>query len=256
MSDQFENRLLHYAPQPPQRVWEFIDKALDEVPASTLSQKLYAFEEVPPADSWDKIELGLGSGRPGRVFRVPQTRNWLRYAAAAVILFAVLLLTWQTGKRVDSAEIAAAAQKNPDSPVTEQRLATPAADTQHEVAAITVNGKAIQTRYSEKQIFKSRLHPQPDLLAAVSLRKFMPRMAYEKQTVATNIPLEKYMVYSDGDGNAMKLPKKLFDFITCVREEVVCQQQMQQLQQRFALTAMTTDFTGVLDIVKNLKENQ
>ena len=81
-------------------------------------------------------------------------------------------------------------------------------------------------------------------------------MAYEKQTVATNIPLEKYMVYSDGDGNAMKLPKKLFDFITCVREEVVCQQQMQQLQQRFALTAMTTDFTGVLDIVKNLKENQ
>jgi hypothetical protein len=64
------------------------------------------------------------------------------------------------------------------------------------------------------------------------------------------------MVYSDGDGTAMKLPKKLFDFITCVREDILCKQEMQQLQQRFASTVLTTDFTGVLEVLKTLKENQ
>jgi hypothetical protein len=54
----------------------------------------------------------------------------------------------------------------------------------------------------------------------------------------------------------MKLPKKLFDFITCVKEDITCKQEMQQLQQRFASSVLTTDFTGVIEILKTLKENQ
>ena len=63
-------------------------------------------------------------------------------------------------------------------------------------------------------------------------------------------------MYSDGDGNAMRLPKKLFDFISCVKEDVSCKQEMQQWQQQFAAAVLTTDFTGVLEILKTLKENQ
>jgi hypothetical protein len=84
---------------------------------------------------------------------------------------------------------------------------------------------------------------------------FMPVNAERVQTVDEDIPLEKYMVYSDGEGTAIKLPKKLFDFFSCVKEEAECKMQMRQLQQQFASTS-TTDFGGVMELVKKLADNQ
>jgi hypothetical protein len=64
------------------------------------------------------------------------------------------------------------------------------------------------------------------------------------------------MIYSDGDGNAVRLPKKIFSAFACPTEDIKCKQRLQQLREKFAESAMTADFTGLLQILKSLQENQ
>jgi hypothetical protein len=63
-------------------------------------------------------------------------------------------------------------------------------------------------------------------------------------------------MYSDGDGNVVRLPKKIFNAFACPTEDVMCKQKLQRLKEKFAASAMTADFTGVLQILKSLQENQ
>jgi hypothetical protein len=121
-----------------------------------------------------------------------------------------------------------------------------------------VNGSPNDQRnYSEeKKTILKRLRPQLKLGSLVITNRFVPKVAQTKQTVDKDASAEKYMIYSDGDGNVLKLSKKLFDFFSCAKEEVVCREQMQQLQQQFASTSLSTDFTSVLEMLQKLKENQ
>ena len=64
------------------------------------------------------------------------------------------------------------------------------------------------------------------------------------------------MIYSDDDGNAIRLPKKIFSAFACPTEDLICKRRLQQLREKFAASAMTTDFNGVLQILKSLQENQ
>ena len=64
------------------------------------------------------------------------------------------------------------------------------------------------------------------------------------------------MVYSDDDGNAMRLSKKLVELISCVKEEVVCAEQVQQMQYKIANYITTNDFSGLMEMLRNMKENK
>ena len=108
----------------------------------------------------------------------------------------------------------------------------------------------------ERKTLLKRLRPKLKFGPAVLASHFIPKMAQAKLTVQEDAGAEKYMIYSDGDGKVLKLSKKLFDFFSCAREELACQQQMRQLQQQFASTSLTTDFTTILEMLEKLKENQ
>jgi hypothetical protein len=64
------------------------------------------------------------------------------------------------------------------------------------------------------------------------------------------------MIYSDGDGNVVRLPKKLFNAFACPTGDISCKQRLQQLREKFAESAVTADFNGLLQILKSLQENQ
>jgi hypothetical protein len=89
-----------------------------------------------------------------------------------------------------------------------------------------------------------------------TLHSFIPEQAKEKAIIASSYPIDKYMVYSDDQGNAMRLSKKLFELISCVKEEVVCAEQVQQMQYKIANYITTNDFSGLMEMLRNMKENK
>ncbi len=43
------------------------------------------------------------------------------------------------------------------------------------------------------------------------------------------------------------------DFVNCKDEDTGCKQRLKELRQRMAAKAMTTDFTGVLEMLRQLQ---
>jgi len=262
MSTQLQNKLLQYAPEPPEKVWEAITNMLDESANPGFAEKLYAFEVMPPSQVWGKINNQLDAPQPAKIVPFFQRYKQLATysAAAAILIFAAVTTTLLISKKTEPASISntPVSIQNQEGKTDSNIYNQTNASKNNTLAAVTNLDKIVDQNNSStgKKSLPNRLHSQNKLVAVLIAKTFIPKVAEAKQTVSSDIPIEKYMVYSDGDGTAMKLPKKLFDFITCVREDILCKQEMQQLQQRFASTVLTTDFTGVLEVLKTLKENQ
>ncbi|HJW17876.1 MAG TPA: hypothetical protein VJ499_12180 [Flavisolibacter sp.] len=262
MSTALQNKLLQYAPEPPAKTWEAIAKALDEAPiTSDFAQSLYQYEETPPVSAWSRISTELDNSSPAKVIPFyKRNRRALQYVAAAVILFAFVLgagLLVNRSARPELNHTNAAVNIPVD---TESKRSLPGNNAAVAVEQAPVssfqNHEPIAAIHRESRNITNRIRSHMQLGNVLLAANFIPKTAERKQTVSRDPSLDKYMVYSDNDGNAMKLPKKLFDFITCVREDMLCKEQMQQLQEKLASTSLNTDFTGVLEILNNLKENQ
>lgn len=261
MSTQLQNKLLQYAAEPPEKVWEAITTVLDESANPAFAEKLYAFEETPSSQVWNKIKSQLDTPLGKVVPFFKRHKKLATYsAAAAILIFAALTTTLLISKRTEPASVAGtpATSQNGEGKTGSNSYARGNTSGNSTLAAVSNLDKSVDqnNRAGEKKSLPNRLGARTRLGSVFIAKTFIPEVAEEKQTVSSDIPIEKYMVYSDGNGTAMKLPKKLFDFISCVREDVLCKQEMQQLQQRFASTVLTTDFTGVLEVLKTLKENQ
>jgi hypothetical protein len=89
-----------------------------------------------------------------------------------------------------------------------------------------------------------------------SFESFLPQQAEKNEMVSSSISSDKYMMYSDDDGNVVRLPKKIFDVFACPTEDISCKLRLKQLKEKFAQSATTADFTGLLQILKSLQENQ
>lgn len=261
MDSQIQNKLLQYAPKPPEKIWEAIAGSLDETFSPSLSEKLYQFEQTPPAEVWDNIHTQLTTPETAPVKRLPNKHQIaLRYiAAAAILLFIAIGILLLVGRRTGSSDLSKIEYTNQN-----QRLNSGSATADAKKPSEN-NGLSLTSIYASKNGYhrnssaeerlQNKMQPKMHLGSVVVSKSFIPRIAEAKQTVANNGSAEKYMVYSDGNGHVIKMSKKLFDFIACVKEDIMCQQQMESLQQKFAST-VNTDFTGVLEMLKNLKENQ
>jgi hypothetical protein len=258
MSNQLQTKLLEYAPEPPAKVWNAIEAALDEG-SPTLAHKLYEFEVSPPSQVWDKIDSELDkTSQPAELIPFYQLhKKAIGYAAAALLFLLTITSGYLMNRKTQSASFVTS--PIPSQPKQDNANTFNQTDPSHNTTLYTqVNGSPNDQRnYSEeKKTILKRLRPQLKLGSLVITNRFVPKVAQTKQTVDKDASAEKYMIYSDGDGNVLKLSKKLFDFFSCAKEEVVCREQMQQLQQQFASTSLSTDFTSVLEMLQKLKENQ
>jgi hypothetical protein len=100
------------------------------------------------------------------------------------------------------------------------------------------------------------LGPETSLKSTASIERVVPQYAERTNAIDYSSTDDKYMIYSDGDGNAMRLPKKLYDAFACNTDRITCKQKLKKLQEQVAASAMKTDFTGILDMLNNLQENQ
>lgn len=67
---------------------------------------------------------------------------------------------------------------------------------------------------------------------------------------------DNHLVFTTLDSQTFRLPKKMLNELICIENDVACKAKIQKLQQKIALTSFASDFFGVVDILKNVRENQ
>jgi hypothetical protein len=224
MSEVVKYKLENFEAQPSVRVWEAITAQLDE-DHPQLREKLFAYSAEPPAAAWDNISKKLDS--PASVLPLQKSRTRVfKYSmlAAAVILTVIVVTVLLNNRRTD--DIA---------------LETP-----------PVNGTGIP-----KDTINSQTAAKPD-----SGKGGIP----DNQVASLPDKPEKnarYLTVAHDDGTKVRLSKKVYPVINCAQQtasaiSAKCKESIKALQEKMAtsVNAASTDFGGLMDMLKDLEENR
>jgi len=241
MSNEFQNRLKNYEATPSDKVWPAIEEALDEQKQPHF-QKLFDYEQEPNADIWNMIESCLDeeSTKASNVFPLKK-KNKNRFAylmAAAVLLLVVVGITYLATNK-SSKELAVNQQKT-DS-------ATPSGTIKNSQKNSEAN---------------SLMSPQEKNNAAL---KQAIEEGKTENTVALNtakITANRYTTMENEKGKVVRLSKKVIPVFDCAdnlnaNNNSSCKENIQNLQHKMATSFISTsaDFGGLIDMLKDLKEN-
>ncbi|MES2880970.1 MAG: hypothetical protein V4676_02385 [Bacteroidota bacterium] len=263
MSDSFSKKLYNYAPTPPENTWEGIEDALNETPL--FAQKLHSYQLQPPANGWSRIEASLQNDeQENKVVPISNGSKWMRYAAAAavVILIAGGSYFLSVGNNVAppvaaaTSRLAPSSQNNLATTGNDKNLGKPdniAAENEHAGPIMSAANLKSYRTISKTNFSRAAINASEKQIHFTNA--FVPAYAEREKRFALNANAEKYMVYSDGDGNAMRLSRRLFDMVACIKPEIECKERFEKLQQKMAGTTLTTDFTGLVAMLSTLKEN-
>jgi hypothetical protein len=274
MNEQFQQKLLNYAPVPPAGTWDSISNALDEtMSGSSFPALLHDFETSPPIDTWNKIDqqLSVPGGKVVAFTERKKTSPLKRYIAAAVIFLiaAASIVFWNQedlipesitqNTPVETEPLTPGSAPAPSTPINTapSTIATPPVQNNPVAVSSAPRPATASFRETRERTANSiSIRPRVNTSSFLSLGAFFPKKVQPKETAVSSMPEEKYMVYSDDDGHAMRVSKKLISFFVCVKEEIICQQEKRQLEQRIASHTTTTDFAGIVELLRILKENQ
>ena len=256
MDSQLQNKLLHYEVQPPKGVWNKIAASLDENISHAVSEKLYQYEEEPSPLVWQNISTQLDSSVPEKTKVVPfyiRYRRPLKYSGAVAIFICLAVLTSLLISKKTESELPAEGVVNnsikkdtPETPVdSEEKNSITQLREKNKSDHLIAKSKV--SRIKKEEFSNSYLS---------TFESFLPQQAERNKIVTSSVASDKYMIYSDGDGNVVRLPKKIFNAFACSTDDMICKQRLQHLKEKFAASAMTADFTGLLQILKSLQENQ
>jgi hypothetical protein len=265
MSNQIQNKLSQFEVQPPEGVWNRVADALDNLVLADTGRKLTEVEVQPEAGIWNRIVRQLDGVAPAKV--IPFYKKYsrpLKYGSAvAMFAFIALVANLLVSKKgvsetMTDPMVGPTINKVHQVPAKETTGSFPKSDIagKEDIAAaqeITASNQGKNDGLKKRNSLMLR----PTLLGITSTTdNLVPKVARRNTIIAFNEDDEKYMAYSMEDGNAVKLPKKMFDALTCPTKDVGCLQRIRQLQEKIAASALFADFTGVLDILNNLGENQ
>ena len=235
MESNLQNKLQQFTENPPERVWQKISNDLDS--PETFSQRLYQYEEQPPLPAWDAIESALERKEESPATVVSLTdrfRKRMRYAAVACFLGVILVAVTLTVRRTEAGSVGFGRNKTVAANQTDRPGTAVAQSTDPQT------NKA--TRYPETNSTKKQ--------KATSLTAARGETAPNRPAVITS---GAYVTFSDVDGSIRKVSKKMAGFINCGETDLACKQRLQKLRQKMASTAITSDFTGVLDMLRQLQ---
>ncbi|HEV7331613.1 MAG TPA: anti-sigma factor [Flavisolibacter sp.] len=242
MNSDLQNKLQQFSANPPDGTWDKIANALDA--EESYAQRLFAYEEEPPAANWQRIEQQLEE-QPEGAKVVPIHKRFtrpMRYVAVASILAIILVTITLTTERTEAGALEAAgttAVPTAKIPVTTGTVST------------TPNTNTVRTFNPDA---RSPQNKSNEGLAGSQVRTTSPNAG--KRSISTtpiNASLQDYVTYNDGNGKVMKVSRKMETYINCKDGDLQCKQRLQQLRQKMAAKAMTTDFTGILEMLQQLQ---
>jgi hypothetical protein len=256
MSNPIQNKLLNYEVQPPEDVWDKIAASFEDV-SHSLAEKLFQYEEAPSAAVWKNIEGQLNEAERKPISIFSRQRKLFRYsgAAAAFIVIAIsvsLLISKKTESELSAAGITSNKTTTKD---TTKKTDQKQDEAESNSVSQTTIDKDTQLLTASKT--KTTHSKKNETEGTLSMRdNYLPEKAQKAYVSNSSFTSDKYMIYSDGEGNAVRLPKKIFNAFACPTGNADCKQRLQMLREKFAESAVTADFTGLLEILKSLQENQ
>ena len=256
MNNDLQHKMYHFEADPPPEVWNRINDALDA--EQSFPQRLFQYEERPPSRSWEAIEAALEEEIPSfKVVPITRYKKPIRYIAAAASIMAVVLLVsrFTDNKNNVGAPIGGTqttVTTNQSSILPTEKPPVVIEENREEDLAVNSSTEDKNPRQFQQRKMPASIRTQASLAAFAFSENFLPGKA-DKEVMFDFSALDSYMVYSDGEGNAMKLPKKLFSLVNCQDGDETCKERVQQLQQKLASSAVTTDFAGILEILRQLQ---
>jgi hypothetical protein len=246
MDSNLQNKLQQFSAPLPPGVWDKIADALDA--NDDFAQRLYHYEAQPPSGVWQKIEQNLEEVTPAKV--VPLTSRFkkpLRYIAAASILVVVLVTITLSVKRTEAGALEAGTPTTPHSNST-----TVVRNDEPGKKIVSPTDEAFQKAPSNQK----KNTGDTEVVSPEKSDRFIATTGNSHKQVRTKAvysSLNNYVMFSDGDGKLRRVSKKLANLVKCKDGDGACQQRLQQLRQKMAAKAMTTDFTGILEMLHQLQ---
>lgn len=248
MDSNLQNKLQQFSATPPEGVWDTIADVLDA--HDGYGQRLYLYEEQPPSTVWQQIEEYLTvAASPARV--VPFTTRFkkpLRYLAAACIIGVLLVTVTLSVRHTEAGALQAGSNTTVPESAPASTTGNGAAQAEKNSAAAPSPSTASNGK-TDPQSTDPYNKNQDDALAGAEQKK--ATKTYRSAGVYSS--MNNYVLFTDGDGRLRRVSKKLADLVKCKDGDGICQQRLQQLRQKMAATAMTTDFTGLLEMLHQLQ---
>ena len=253
MNSDFEKKLFNYQVKPPASAWNEIAAALDET-VHSFPAKLLQYAEAPSKNIWSRISLRLNAiPGSGRVISMGRGKI-LQYTAVAAMLLLVVyggyLMIVQKGNEVAQQQNQAGAPQNNVPETNKKNLQNSsiagsiALSVVPEVARRKTNYIRVGTQF-QKQV------PSP------AKRLQEKTIALQEKNIVNASSADRYMIATSNTGNVVRLPKKAYADFACVEaRDLACKEKMATMQSKLASASMSTDFAGVLDLLKNLQDNK
>jgi hypothetical protein len=237
MSSQLQHKFQQFEATPPNDTWRAIEERLDD-PSYSLQERLHDYEATPPFTAWNNIaaKLGKHSIHNANTRPIYQTK-WFRVAAAAVILGGIALGILNYGVNKPSATIA-------QQPLVKQAQSST-------VASKTPTTTSTTT--TSKQTAKSIIPIKEESISVATSTS-----TKENPSTIT----KHYKVVATEDGQMVRLSQKAYAVFDCAvkgaaQKSSTCKENIQTMQAKMAssLVSPTTDFAGLIDMIKSLEEN-
>ena len=262
MEQNFQDRLNNFQLPPPEGVWNKIDRVLEAQEEKRLARKLFYFEIIPPAQAWQKLSFKIGSDKETAARKRPIKKYLLYASIAASIILSIISVNFLTGNNNTVTE---------ESLITTPKIVTPSKNAEYNktdsvnriIEGTGSSNHFIAAVHSPKKSWFSthqlRLKDIEERLigsASSSLEKFVPESAFRNKEISYEDGLDRYMIYASDDGNAVRLPKKMYDNFACPSNDPSCKEKIKMLQQKMVQGSFASDFTGVLDLLSNMDDRK
>jgi hypothetical protein len=225
MSEVLKYKLENFQAEPSARVWDAIATRLDEEQPQ-LREKLRAFSTEPPASTWLSISKKLD--HPATVLPIQKNKpRVFKYTmvAAAVILTVIVISVLYTYRGKNDIALDGTVRPANGSII-------PNDSNKQQTAIIPDTGKG---GIPDNQV--AAVPDQPEKGA-------------------------RYLTVAHDDGTKVRLSKKVYPVINCAEQTGTawskCKENIQALQEKMAtsMSAASTDFGGLMDMLKDLEENR
>lgn len=263
MTNILRDKLSAFAPDPPDGAWDRIAEAVATDPLYRTSERLLHFEAAPPPQAWEKISAALNAPvRKARVINL-LSRKYRRptLAAAAVLLVVGSLgyVFYLSGSAVTKTPHATPSYKTQSMlpPLVPDNFPQKHANVAQATARPLSRSIGRPSRFAPRmRQLLLRIIPKGVQMNGIVAKPLAPENAASRRMPIADNRHDEFMVYTDSNGRSVLLPKKLFPYMHCADEDVDCKRRLQQLQQKLSVGAAGADFTGVLEILSQLQENQ
>lgn len=255
MDNQLKNKLTRFEALPPESAWDKIVEALYR--EENFAERLYNYAETPSLTNWSRIEKNLtAAALPAKVISfATRFKKPIRYAAVASLIGVIAIATTLLMKRTEAGAIQAGSKTTVPT-TTQTIISLPKQNIVAQKNPPTFFAPSVKEEAQQPPTLKRRLlnsiQPKKFLTSIAVAGKFIPKNI-NKQAMFNNAALNNYMVFTDGYGLAMRLPKKLFPLVHCNDGDASCLQRIKALQQKLSSSALATDFTAILEMLRQVQ---